>query len=710
MHKIGADFGSVVGMKFAQIFIHTTPTNHSMRSLPFATPRLSQSLAHTAIALFLPLGVMAQSAEPQMSELTVKGQTLQSSRAAFSVPTLGRDEIAAANATEVESLWKSIPGMHVNHYQLSGVANSVILRGFSGGGHGGDIAATLDGITLNEAMSHADGYFDLNVVVPLELEEVAVHQGPVSVLQGNFNRAGLLELRTRRSGEYKEVALQAGSHGTADAQAALGLKLNASNQLFIAAQHARTDGARPDSANDRSTVSARWQSQINPDLNVAVSGRIHQAEGDSPSYLTLAQWQKDPQGKDPHVQGDGSQKHFKTLRVDVNYDLTADTRLLAYAYGTQQDFVRWFTRPTSTGWKQREERYDRNVFGAGTNVSGKTQWLRSPVQWTIGAETLRESTDYAFWDGLQHRQRQSAAEYDRNAKLNNVAAFSQLAWQVHPLLQPSIGLRWDRFTGDCERLAPETGSNACNAMKTVTHTSPKLGLQSQIHERVKLRTSWTEGFALPSNFAKYALGASHLDPNIFRQTEIGAQLQPTDNLWVDMAFYRMNSSQEIRNLGADVYENFGRTLRKGFEVQAIWAPLSSLELRWAYGRAKSRVTENANGNLIGKQVTAVPTYTSTVQALWKLDAQWTINGAVRHVGKMAVNADNSLWSKPYSVADLGVQYHLPTSMGVKDGVLSLNIHNVADKNYASNTSVIGGQHLVAPGAPRTFMLGLNFSL
>lgn len=41
-------------------------------------------------------------------------------------------------------------------------------------------------------MSHADGYFDLNVVVPLELEEIAVHQGPVSVLQGNFNRAGLV--------------------------------------------------------------------------------------------------------------------------------------------------------------------------------------------------------------------------------------------------------------------------------------------------------------------------------------------------------------------------------------------------------------------------------------------------------------------------------------------------------------------------------------
>lgn len=676
---------------------------HSQRLVPFFT--------HTAIALFLPLGVVAQASEPQLQELTVKGQTLQTSRAAYSVPTLSRDEIAAAHVSETEELWRNIPSMHVNNYQLSGVANSLILRGFSGGGHGGDVAATLDGITLNESMSHADGYFDLNVVVPLELEEVAVHQGPVSVLQGNFNRAGLVELRTRRSGEYKDIAVQAGSDATVDAQAALGLQLDDASQLFIAAQHARTDGARPDSSNDRSTLSARWQRQINADLNVAVSGRVHEAQGDSPSYLTFAQWQTDPQGKDPRVQGDGSQKHFKTLRLDVNYDLNTDTRLLAYAYGTQQDFVRWFTRPiNSTTWRQREERYDRNVWGAGLNVSSKAQWLGSPTQWTVGTETLRESTDYGFWDGLQNRQRQAAAEYDRNATLNNVAAFGQVAWQVNPLFQPSIGLRWDRFTGDCQRLGAETGGNPCTGMKTVSHASPKLGLASQVHEHVTLRTSWSEGFALPSNFAKYSLGAAHLDPNIFRQTEIGVQLRPSQNWWLDIAAYRMVSSQEIRNVGADVYENFGGTIRKGFEAQAIWTPMDALELRWIYGRAQSRVKHNGNPNLIGKQVTAVPTYTSTVQARWRVNSQWTIQGAVRSVGKMAVNADNTLWSQAYNVADVGVQYTLPAAWGLKDGGLNLNVRNVANRDYASNTSVIGGTRLVAPGAPRTVMLGLNFSL
>ncbi|WP_315126149.1 TonB-dependent receptor domain-containing protein [Comamonas antarctica] len=673
---------------------------------PTAFPPCRRARLTCAFVLCLPLAAAAQ----ELDAITVKGQALETSRAAYSVPTLGREDIQAAAVSEVEALWRQVPGMHVNDYQLSGVANSVVLRGFGGGGHGGDIAATLDGISLNEAMSHADGYFDLNVVVPLELEEVAVHQGPVSVLQGNFNRAGLIELRTRRSGEYRDVALQAGSHGTRDAQAALGLRLGAASELFVAAQHARGNGTRPDAGYERSTLSARWQHQLDARLRVALSGRLHAADGDSPGYLGLAQWRLDPQGKDPRVAGDGAQKHFKTLRLDVNYDLDNDTRLLAYAYGTQQDFVRWFTRPRGGRWAQREERYDRSVSGTGLNLSGDARWAGGPAQWTLGLEALRESTGYGYWDNLQNRQRSAPAISNRQATLDNAAAFAQLAWQPHPLFQPSLGLRRDRFTGDCERLGAETGSDPCTRMQPVAHTSPKLGISAQVHERVALRASWSEGFALPGNFAKYALGAAQLDPNIFRQTEVGLQWRASHKLWLDLALYRMASSQEIRNVAPGIYENFGQTLREGAELLALWTPVNAVELRWNYGRAASRVTQNANAALIGRQVAGVPSYTSTLQARWRMNADWAVQGALRHVGRMAVDAANTVSNPAYHVADLGLQYRLPASTGLADGTLSVTLRNLADKAYASSMSVIGGEVLVAPGAPRTLLLGLTFSL
>ncbi len=674
--------------------------------LPTTFPFCRRARRHAALVLCLPLAAAAQ----ELGAITVKGQALETSRAAYSVTTLGRGDIQAAAVSEVEALWRQVPGMHANDYQLSGVANSVVLRGFGGGGHGGDIAATLDGISLNEAMSHADGYFDLNVVVPLELEEVAVHQGPVSVLQGNFNRAGLIELRTRRSGEYRDVALQAGSHGARDAQAALGLRLGAASELFVAAQHARGNGTRPDAGHERSTLSARWQHQLDARLRLALSGRLHAADGDSPGYRGLAQWRLDPQGKDPRVEGDGAQKHFKTLRLDVNYDQDSDTRLLAYAYGTQQDFVRWFTRPRGGRWAQREERYDRSVSGTGLNLSGDARWAGGPAQWTLGLEALRESTEYGYWDDLQNRQRSAPAISNRQATLDNAAAFAQLAWQPHPLFQPSLGLRHDRFTGACERLGAETGSDPCTRMRPVAHTTPKLGISAQVHERVALRASWSEGFALPGNFAKYALGAAQLDPNIFRQTEVGLQWHASHQLWLDLALYRMASSQELRNVAPGVYENFGQTLREGAELLALWTPGNAVELRWNYGRAASRVTHNANAALIGRQVAGVPSYTSTLQARWRMNADWAVQGALRHVGRMAVDAANTVSNPAYHVADLGLQYRLPASTGLADGTLSVTVRNLADKAYASSMSVIGGEVLVAPGAPRTLLLGLTFSL
>lgn len=656
----------------------------------------------------------AQANDASLGAITVKGEALAASGAAFSTSHLSRQDIADSGAQEIEALWRQVPGMHVNHYQLSGVANSVVLRGFSGGGHGGDVAATLDGIPLNEAMSHADGYFDLNVVVPLEVEEVTVHRGPVSVLEGNYNRAGLVALQTRRAGVYTEAQVQAGSHGSHDLQGALGRQLGVDDQMFLAAQSFRTDGERTGAQARRHTLSGRWHHRVNGALDFALSARWHAATGHSPGYLTQAQWQADPWGKDPRVQGDGADKQFATLRLDVNYALSDTTRLLAFAYGTQQDFVRWFTRPRSGTWMQREERYDRSVQGLGLNLSGRRQWAGAPLEWLLGAGRVQEDTGYGYWEGLQQRQRRSPAVDDRRTALDTTAAYAQAHWKLAPWLQPGVAVRWDRFTGGCRLLGAETGSDPCGRMAATAHASPKLGLTSVLAPDVTARASWSEGFALASDFAKYDLGAAQVQPNVFRQTELGLQWAPHRSLWLDMAVYRTTSSQEIRSVAPGVYENFGGTLRSGAELHAVWTPHRAWELQWSYGRMRSRVTENANTALLGKQVTAVPAYTSTLQARWKPAAGWLLQAVWSHMGRSAIDAGNTTWNGSYQVGDVGAQVALPrgfaAALGGGSAQLSLWVRNVADQRYASSSSLIGGERLVAPGAPRTVTVGLKFTL
>ncbi|WP_418515049.1 TonB-dependent receptor [Delftia sp. PS-11] len=646
----------------------------------------------------------AQDAEARLQAVEVKGQAARGAAAAYTTTVMESDDVADAHVSQPQELLRKVPGMAVNSYQLSGVGDAIVLRGFGGGGHGGDVGVALDGIALNEAMSHADGYVDLNVIIPLEIERLTVYKGPVSALYGNFNRAGLIAIDTRKQGEYRQVDWGLASHGTLDAQAALGLKLSEGEFLNLAAQQWRSDGFRAQSASQRSTAALRWSRQITPALEVALSARLHHAEGDSPGYVTAAQFATDPYGKDPRAMNDGARKDFATLRADTRYALSPQLSWLAFAYTTRQSFTRWFSRPVSTAqWRQREESYERTVYGVGTSLNGRHVTALTPIHWVAGLESLRESTDYLYYDGLLQRERTAPAINDRDSRLNSLSAYAEVDAPIHRLLQLSAGLRWDRFTGDCLRNGPETGADPCGPLARTSHASPKLGLRSQVAPGVLLRASWSEGFALASNFAKYALGAAQLEPNIFRQTEVGAQFRPVAGLVLDVAAYRLLSSQEIRNTAPGVYENYGATRRTGAEASVQWAVRRDLDLEVAWGSARSRVTENGNPSLVGRQVAGVPRHTATVALAWRPVPRWQGTLAWRHVGRYAVNADNSVSYGGYATWDLGLGYSLPGSRSR----IYATVSNLTDKAYATSSSIIGGTQLFAPGAPRTLKVGVQ---
>ncbi|RCW76148.1 TonB-dependent receptor [Pseudorhodoferax soli] len=644
----------------------------------------------------------APAAAPQLRTVDIKGETLRAAAASYSTTTLEAEEIQQQHVSQTQDLFRNVPGMHVQNYQLSGVADTIVLRGFGGGGHGGDLGVVLDGIPLNEAMSHADGYVDFNVIVPLEIDRLRVFRGPVSALYGNFNRAGLVAVETRKRGAYKDLDLSIGSHGSVDVQAALGLRVREGEHLNLAAQHYRSDGFRAQSQSERTTVAGRWTKAVTPALEIALSARLHQADGDNPGYVTAAQFASDPYGKDPRAMNDGAKKHFGTVRADVNYQAAPDLKLLSFAYATRQDFTRWFSRPAnSTTWRQREENYDRSVFGAGTSLNGRTQTSWSPLNWVLGVETFRESTDYQYFDDLANRARTAGAINDRRSRLNSLSAFTEIEAPVHRLFKPSLGLRWDRFSGDCEKNGPETGSDPCGPLHKITHTSPKLGVRSDVLPELELRASWAEGFALPNTFAKYALGAADLDPNVFRQTEVGMQWKPRPGISLDVAAYRLTSSDEIRTVAPGIYENYGETRRTGVEISALWAVRRDLDLSLTYGSANSEVTASANPALLGKRVAAVPRHTATASAAWSPLAHWTGTVTWRRVGSYAVNADNSIGYGGYNTVDLGLTYRAQPYQ------IYATVANVTDKVYATTASLIGGTELFAPGAPRTLKVGVQ---
>ncbi|WP_129647784.1 TonB-dependent receptor [Peristeroidobacter agariperforans] len=665
----------------------------------------SKNVLRWAVACGLAMVSFGAAAET-IDEVVVKGQLLRPEESAFSATVLDNVAIREQALADVDELFRFVPGMVVRDLQLGSVASNIVIRGFGSGGHGGDLGAVIDGIPLNEAMSHADGYVDLNTVVPLEIASFSVFKGPVSALYGNYNRGGLVDIQTRKSGNYAEADLSFGSYDTMDLQAAYGAAHGDTQQINLAGQLFRTDSYRPQSETRRGTFSGRWSANVTPDLQVALSSRYLQSESDSASYLTQAQFEADPRGIDPNTQNDGADKQFLTVRGDVNYRINDDLKLLTFAYTTQQDFTRWFSRPiTTTTWRQREETYDRSVFGAGASLNGMTALASIPLSYIAGVETFRESTEYRFFDGLDQRRRVLPAQSNRETELNSVSAFTEVRASLHPLAQLSVGLRADRFTGGCELLGAETGADPCNALNDAEHASPKVGLNSQLTEWLQLRASWAEGFALPNGFVKYAIGGQPLDENVFRQTEIGMRFAAADVFEIDIAGYRLKSTGEVRTVSPGVYENYGATLREGIEASAKWAPVESFELSAVYGITDTEVEQNANARLLGLAVPGVPETSGSLEATYRPFANWSIDAFWRYVGEYQVDALNTLQAESYDLLDLAVSY---ANRGERNYRVYARLDNATDEKYATSVSVIGGQLLFAPGSPRTVRAGIQF--
>lgn len=675
------------------------------RTLIAIPPRPLLGLAALSLSS-LALAQSGASGEPSIGIIEVKGQALLGDDSAWSSSSFSAADIRDKKLTDTQEVFKSVPGMNILHYGLPGVADTISIRGFGGGGHGGDLGVVIDGIPLNEAMSHADGYVDMGVVVPLEIGAMTVFKGPVSALYGNYNRGGLVSLETRKTSDYGEMDLRLGTDETADVQAAWGTKVGNNQQLNFAGQVYRSNGFRPQTDAERATLSGRWKADITPRFSLAVSSRLHKAESDGASYLTAAQYHNDPYGIDARAQNDGADKNFATLRIDSNYAMSDTLRLLAFAYGTGQDFSRWFTRPTGAGvWKQREESYDRKVRGAGFSFNGQQSYNGLPLNWVAGVEAFRESTDYIYYDNLQHRQSIAPPITNRETSLNSESAFAELQTDVHSLFMPSIGVRYDRFRGGCDLNGVEMGNDPCGSLNDMSNVSPKLGFRSALSDQLMLRASWSEGFALPNGFVKYTQSARNLDPVIFRQKELGLNYRASNTLSFDMVAYQLRSSDEVRTVAPGIFENFGATERSGVETSVSWLATQDLELVWIYGTADSEILSNANAAVVGNKIGGVAEYNSNLMLNWNITPTLAFEGSWRTIGGYSLNASNVDSADSYAVLDMGLNY---TDSRLPGWRFNVNVDNVADKRFATAVFVIGGERVVAPGNPRLIQVGAQF--
>ena len=669
----------------------------------------------TAAAVALTLGVVchgtpAPAQEPVTLEtITVKGEAITAASQPVTVNVIEADTISELKLLRPDKVLEEVPGIEIHNYNQGGVVNEFSIRGFKNGGHGGDVAVAIDGIPLNEGESHADGYADMNVIIPLEIDRVEVYKGPSSPLFGNFARGGAISFHTKKTGQYNIFRMISGSYDTFDLQSAFGHAFSDKVRNNTALQFATTNGYQDHSSWQRGNFSTRLAWQTTPKLDAAVSVRLHRSEWDAPGYIPENQFNNKDAARHQAVnaEDDGGDKTFTTQRFDVGYNLSDNSRLLAWSYATQQDFTR-FAKFGYTPGGQTERFYDRKVYGAGTSYNYEGDFRARRLSGVAGFEYYHEDTDWERYD-TSNRVRTAWTE-DRNFIINTLSLFGQADYALHRLFEPWLGFRYDSFSGTYDNHDPGAASYSSD-MNDYAQFSPKVGFHSRLHEDLDFRASYTRGFSLPKGPDKYNSATGNKASTI-NQYEAGLTFEPVELLSADLAIFRVNTTDEIEEYpaGSGLYVNLGETRRDGLEFSAVLRPgWPGLEIFGDLTVINTEITQNADPALLGKEVTGVPDYITNLGLRYRDKSGINTRVKWRHVDSYYIDDANTASYPGYDVTDFSLGYEAQTATGV-GWRIAMDVDNLFDEHYSQAVWNGYGTNNYAVSPPRTFWLRLGLDI
>lgn len=646
----------------------------------------------------------------EIEEVLIKGQSLKSKNSSIQIGIITNDQIKNLVVEQPLRLLEQIAGVNVNAYGQGGVADEFSIRGFSSGGHGGDVAIEIDGVSLNESEGHSDGYADMNIIIPLALKKVSVYKGPSSALFGRFSKGGTVSLETRKGGNYNDIRISGGSYNSFDVQYALGKSFRVGERenalkTNFAVQWTTTKGFIKNSDILKGNVNGRITYQLSDKSEIALSILGHKSNYHSPGYLTVdyyyANMDKRRVYPQEHYQNDGGSKTFVSERLDFNHKLTDNIKLLLFGYAVQQDFER-VRKPRYFADAQRGEYYKRNVYAFGGSLNGNNQLAGRDFNWITGFEFYNEDTNEERWN-TSHRKKISQVR-DRDYNVNSISAYTQGEWDLHQLFKPSVGFRFDTFSGKFDNNDP----NAVAFRKKfsgLSHISPKLGFRSNLVGFLDFHINTSNGFSLPDDdysTLKYDKDAK-VKPVELWQYEAGFSYNNEKSFSFDITGYIINSSREVyEDLVTGELLNTGKTRRNGVEISSKLKIVEGLNIRANFTYTDSKILAGDN---VGNKVGRVPTGVLHLGANYTSPIGLGVDIDFRNNSDYYTSNDNSYKDGGYKLVNLKLFYNFNKLFSDR-GNIFFAINNLFNEKYAE---IIFGKSTISAAPERNVSVGINYS-
>ncbi|MDA5193122.1 TonB-dependent receptor [Govanella unica] len=361
-----------------------------------------------------------------------------------------------------------------------------------------------------------------------------------------------------------------------------------------------------------------------------------------------------------------------TNQTDLTYDVMTGSIRHTLLAGVE------YSRQATNNFRQT---------GYFTGVSPTTTTITVPV----GSPTI--SVPITF--------RQSATDADNHGVAKAYAGYIQDQIELTPQIQAVLGVRYDKFDVDFTN-----NRNGASFKSADNLWSPRAGLVFKPIETVSLYASYSLTY-LPragEQLASLSLSNAALDPEKFKNYELGTKWDVNGNLLLTAAVYQLDRSNVLVPLDPN-NAGLGSTLVKGQRTKGVelgasgnitdaWSVIAS----YAYQDGKLTAAQSLTVPA-GAKLANLPKHSVALWNRYNILPQVGAGVGVIYQSKRYTTTDNTVVMPDFLRVDAALYYDINDMVSAQ-----LNVENLFNERYYVNAN---SNTNIMPGSPRAFRLGLS---
>lgn len=485
--------------------------------------------------------------------------------------------IALAPSNSPWELFRQAAGLEAHEQgQGPGFASDLSVRGFSSD-HSTDLALYIDGVPNNEPVNgHAEGYNDINLLMPQVVSGIDVVKGPTSALYGNFAFGGAINVRTLNRFSGMDLSVGSGSFGVGQGSLITGFDHGSTGGVFAVSGY-REDGWRPHAENQYGHLHAAIVHDITPTTSIDASVDGYLTSYDSPGFLDTTQYNAGRTGFVSNF-GDGGFKRHAQERVSLRTFLGSSVEWRSTVYAQQGTWQFWLSSPPGLGGLTEGAGAESREFDSRHGYGGTSAltFAAPGVDITVGADARYTDATYANYaeSSTGYRVDSAAVVIASPAQQLSGGLFVQAGFDVTKYARFNVGARLDQLSTQVHQ--PQVDSAGALMLGTDYDSQHAKGIFSP-KSGVLIRPFAGVGHPNFGVFANVSRGFRQTDGVITDPTlpfvtvwdyETGVRLD-VGHWSVDASLFRMDvSNEESFDPALNTVIGGGQSRRNGLDVAA----------------------------------------------------------------------------------------------------------------------------------------------